>query len=296
MDAIGQLGYVPNARARAMKTGQSDTIGVVVSSLTNPFYAQMLEPLFATLDSIGKKVILWSSDSNTNGPALEAIAEGTVDGVIFTSVIESSPALHLASELGSPFVLMHRGVEGMRCDQVTTDNRAGGRAVADFFFKNGRRRPAIIGQDDIASTAHARRVGFLETMAAYHVEVPPDDVIIGDFTYDFGRNSAELLLDRTILTDAIFCTNDLVAIGVVDAIRESGLSVPDDIWVVGFDDISMASWQPYRLTTMRQNVLEISQRGVEMLLNRIADPTRPFENVELPADLIIRSTTRGSGQ
>jgi LacI family transcriptional regulator len=294
LDAIEQLGYVPNARARAMKTGQIDTIGVVVSNLSNPIYAQMLEPLFAILDNQGKKVTLWSSDTQTNGPALEAITAGTVDGVIFTSVIESSPALHLASEVGSPFVLMHRGLEGMKCDQVTTNNRESGREVADFLIKNGRRRPAILGQDDIASTAHARRAGFIERASEHNVRMQPQDIIIGDFTYEFGLRSGGTLLDRPSMPDVIFCTNDLVAIGVIDAARDRKIRVPEDLWVVGFDDISMASWRSYSLTTVRQPIEEISQRSVDLLLKRIEDPTRPFELVEIPSQLMLRSTTRGA--
>ena len=141
--AMQSVGYVPDLGARAMKTGVTNTIGVVVDDLANPWYPYLLDALTAALDAAGKKVSLWTSNGRLNEAALDAMASRSVDGVIFTAVIETSEMLKAAIRRNSRFVLVHRGVEGLPADQVTTDNFDGGRKVADFFLHgaNGVNQP-----------------------------------------------------------------------------------------------------------------------------------------------------------
>jgi LacI family transcriptional regulator len=289
--AMESVGYVPDLGARAMKTGVTDTIGVVVDDLANPFYPYLLDALTAALDDAGKKVSLWTSNGRLNEAALDAIASRSVDGVIFTTVVETSEMLKAAIRRHSRFVLVHRGVEGLPADQVTTDNFDGGRIVAEFFVAGGHRTVAIVGANDSASTTRDRRRGFLHCLNSHGITLAPEYIAAHDYTYDFGYQSAGRLLNLSKPPTALFCTNDVSAMGALDRVRERGLRVPDDIWVVGFDDIPMASWKSYDLTSVRQPVDRLATIGTRLMLERLADGAKPVEKIVLGCELIRRGTT-----
>ena len=159
------LGYVPHAGAQAMKTRRTNTIGVVVADLTNPFYPEVLDELSRELDAAGFRVVIWNAGGGSHHDALKAIREHAVDGVIFTTATEDSLELQAAIEKNSPIVLINRVVEGLECDQVTSSNTEGGAAVADYLLAHGKTRVAFIGGAENASTSRERGQGFLGRMA-----------------------------------------------------------------------------------------------------------------------------------
>ncbi|CAN5723986.1 LacI family DNA-binding transcriptional regulator [soil metagenome] len=289
--AMESVGYVPDLGARAMKTGVTNTIGVVVDDLGNPWYPYLLDALTAALDAAGKKVSLWTSNGRLNEAALDAMASRSVDGVIFTAVIETSEMLKAAIRRQSRFVLVHRGVEGLPADQVTTDNFDGGRMVAEFFIQGGHRSVAIIGASNAASTTRDRRRGFVHALNSHDIALTPEYIAAQDYTYDFGYLAAGKLLDLPKPPTALFCTNDVSAMGALDCVRNRGLRVPDDMWVVGFDDIPMASWKSYDLTSVRQPVERLATIGTRLMLERLEDGNKPVEKIVLGGELIQRGTT-----
>ncbi|MBD0321838.1 MAG: LacI family DNA-binding transcriptional regulator [Aldersonia sp.] len=291
LQAARTVGYVPNVGARAMKTGRVDTIGVVVADLTNPFYPEILDALTEYLDAAGQKVTLWNSDGPGNDAALEAIYAGSVDGVIFTTVTEASKPLRAALVAHSPVVLINRIVETLECDQVVSDNAAGGAAVADYLIENGHRRIAFVGGPSSASTARDRRRGFCQRLDEVGITLRGDRVLEGPFSHDYGYSATAGLLADTDRPTAIFCSNDLIAFGALDAARAAKIAVPEELWIVGYDDIAMSAWPAFDLTTVHQPSRVMAEAGARALLDRIAQPTAPHKTLTFRSHLVVRGST-----
>ncbi len=289
--AMEALGYVPHAGAQAMKTRRTRTVGVVVKDITNPFYPEVLDELTRELDRAGYRVVLWNAGGDSHHDALGAIRERAVDGVIFTTATGDTVELQVAVEKRSPIVLINRVVEGFDADQVASDNAAGGAAVADYLHAHGRTRAAFVGGLPDASTSRDRARGFLERMAELGHPVPEDLQVHAGFSHDASQHVTGRLLARADPPEAVFCANDYMAFGALDALRARGLSAPRDCWVIGYDDVDMASWPSFDLTTVRQPSREMARAGAQMLLERIGAPDRPAQRRQFPCTLIVRGST-----
>jgi LacI family transcriptional regulator len=286
-----RLGYVPNAAAQTMKTGLTNTVGVVVDDIKNPFYPELLDVLTEAFDQQGMRVIIWKSEGGRSQAALHAIRQGLIDGIVFTTILEDSEPLHAALETGHPIVLVNRVIEGINCDQVTTDNAHGGEQVADYFLKAGRSSIAYIGGPAKVSTSREREAGFRSRLAARNAPLDESYVRAGDYSYASGYESMRDLLTMDSPPDAVFCCNDLVAFGALDCARHNASSSEATPWVVGFDDVQMASWGAYGLSTVRQDTRQMALTAAQLLIQRIKAPARPIEFVEYPSTLIIREST-----
>ena len=293
--AMEELGYVPHAGAQAMKTRRTRTIGVVVADLTNPFYSEILDELTKELDAAGYRVVLWNAGGGSHQNALTAIREHAVDGVIFTTATEESVELQAAVEKGSPLVLINRVVDRFECDQVTSSNRAGGALVADYLLANNKTRVAFIGGAQNASTSRDRAAGFLERMREASHPVPEELRLHGTFSHDVSAGFMERLLSLPERPQAVFCANDYMAFGALDALRRHGLSAPEDCWIIGYDDVEMAAWDSFSLTTIRQPSREMAREGARLLLDRIESPGQPPQRREFPCELIVRGSASPAG-
>lgn len=290
MSAAASLGYAPHAGARAMKTRRSNTVGVVVADLSNPFYTELLEEITAELDRASQRVVIWNSASNNHAEALESISTSAIDGVIFTTATASSVELAAAVERRSPVVLLNREVDGLECDRIVSDNYAGAAEVADFFVKNGRTDVAFIGGLSEAKTSQDRARGFIDRMRELGHPVPERSVIHAGFSHDAASHETHKLLARSPRPSAIFCANDFMAFGALDARIGRGLTA-EECWVVGYDDVAMSSWESLDLTTVRQPIREMASNGVAMLLERIQDPAAPARRRSYPPALLVRGST-----
>lgn len=289
--AMETLGYVPHAGAQAMKTRRTNTIGVVVADLNNPFYSEAVDELTRELDTSGFRVVIWNAGGGSHQDALKAIRERAVDGVIFTTATEDSIELQAAIEKNSPIVLINRVVEGLDCDQVTSSNADGGAAVADHLLTHGRTRVAFIGGPDNASTTRDRAQGFLSRMADQGYPVPEHLRFNGHFSHDIAAQIMSRLLSRSDRPQAVFCANDLMAFGALDALRAQQFTTKD-CWVIGYDDVDMAAWDSFSLTTVRQPSREMARIGAQMLIDRITNPGQPTRQVIFPCELIVRASAR----
>ena len=289
--AMIELGYVPNAQARAMRTRKSGSIGVVVGQITNPFYPALLDDLARHITEASLGMALWISDEEASErAAITAIRSQQIDGLIFTTATADSEALLSALELGLPVVLVNRSLDDLSGDQVTSDNVGGGRMVAKYFLEHGRTNVAVIGGRGTISTGRERRASFIDEFARAGIEIPSERSPESAFLHDSAREIGVELLHNDP-PDAIFCVNDLIAFGILDAARECGVRVPEDLWVVGYDDIPMASWRAFDLTTVRQPISRMTSVALQMLLARIAKADTAFEHRRFAAGLIVRGST-----
>lgn len=290
--SLEELGYQPNLNARALKTNRTRTIAVVVADITNPFYPELVEALSQELMDHGQMMVLWNdANAGDDGAVVASMQQGLVDGAIFATATEQSPTLSKARALGLPVVLVNRRVDEMSFDSVTSDNARGGALVASYFAEHGR-SAAVIAGPKRASTSANRAQGFIEQWSADHDGETPI-VEFNDFSYDSGAAFCRKVLALPKPPDAIFATNDLTALGVLDEARRLGVRVPEDLWIVGYDDIAMAGWDVFSLTTVRQPTAEMAALAVQALLERVQDPERPVESVRFACELIVRSTTAG---
>ena len=288
---LDRTGYKPNLMARAMRTRRTGTVGVVVTRLTNPFYPHLLEALNRTLEQAGYRMILWEASGDGERAAEDAIRQGLVDGAICTTITARSTLLRLAVEEQAPIVLVNRGVPDAPVDQVTSDNRQAARTIARYLVDGGHRRIGMICGPPEASTSTERERGFCSGLEELGLTVDPKLVYRGDFSHRDGHRGMGELLASSEPPTAVFCVNDLLALGALDRARSAGVAVPRDVWVVGYDDIEMAAWEAFDLTTIKQPLAEMALAAVELLNARLQNPGAPRQSMRFPGELIIRGST-----
>ena len=294
--AAAELGYRPNVLARAMVSGRSRMIGLVVAYLENYFYPEALEKLSNALQAEGYHVLIFmASQTAANIDAVvEEILDYQVDGIVFASVAMSSNIAERCEQAGVPVVLFNRYEDRPGITAVTSDNVAGGRRVAEFLLAGGHSRIAHIAGWEGASTQRDREAGFLAGLKAAGVALHARGV--GDFNAAHARDAARAMFDVPAARrpDAVFVANDHMAFAVMDVIRfELGLSIPDDVSVVGYDDVPPAQWPAYDLTTLRQRANLMVRETVRALLAHIDTfDAANARMIAIDGPLIVRGSAR----
>lgn len=291
--AAEALGYRPNVLARSLITGRSRIIGLVVAYLENYFYPEALEKLSKALQAEGYHVLVFMASQqagNIDG-VLEEILDYQVDGIVMASVAMSSDLAARCQAAGVPVVLFNRGQDDERLSAVTSDNLAGGRRVAEFLVAGGHRRFGHIAGWEGASTTRDRERGFREGLAAAGRHLAAREV--GNFSFEEAKQAARRMFAAADRPDAVFVANDHMAFAVMDVLRfELGLRVPEDVSVVGYDDVPPAAWPAYALTTVRQRANLMVAETVSTLLRSIEDRTAPPRRIAIDGPLVARRSAR----
>jgi DNA-binding LacI/PurR family transcriptional regulator len=268
--AADELGYRPNVLARAMITGRSRMIGLVVSYLENQFYPEALEALSNAFQRRGYHVLVFMASQRAGNidTVLEEILDYQVDAIVMASVAMSSELTARCEAAGVPVVLFNRMQDDPRLSGVASDNVAGGRRVAEFLLAGGHERIAHIAGWEGASTTRDREAGFREGLEAGGAKLWARGV--GDYTMAGAQDAARRLFRPHTRPDAVFVGNDHMAFAVMDVLRfDLGLEVPGDVSVVGYDDVSIAAWPAYALTTVRQPARRMVDATVDLVMTRI---------------------------
>jgi DNA-binding LacI/PurR family transcriptional regulator len=291
--AAAELGYRPNILARSLITGRSRIIGLVVAYLDNPFYPDALERLSAALQARGYHILVFLAGNSDDDVAtvIQDLMDYQVDGIITASINLSGELTARCRAAGLPIILFNRDIAESGLSAVTSDNRAGARAVARFLLAGGHRKIAHISGWLGASTGRDRREGFVQELtaqgAALHAEAD------GLYKRAAAADAAEAMMRAPDPPDAIFVGNDHMALAVMDRLRfDMGLSVPGDVSIVGYDDVPMAAWSAYDLTTVRQPVNRMVAQTVETLLAEIESGQAPGTTIEIDGPLILRTSAR----
>ncbi len=290
--AAQELGYRPNAIGRMMSTQQTNTIGIVMANITSPFYPYVLEKFLQGLQAIGRRVLLFTASAHQDiDDILPLILEHQVDALIVTSATLSSAMAAECQRAGTPVILFNRRVENASVSAVCCDNERGGREIASLLIETGHQHFAYIAGTANTSTNRDRQRGFVTQLQAYGI----DDVRIepAEYSYDASYRATTHLLQSDHAPDAIFCANDIMAMGAIDAARACGLCVPDDVSIVGFDDIPMARWGAYQLTTMSQEVDTMIEKTIDLMLTKIAAPQSDPVTAFVAGRMQIRASVRG---
>ena len=292
--AAADLGYRPNMMARAMITGKSRIIGLVVAYLDNQFYPLALQLLSNALQAKGYHILVFTA-SNSRGAAEEVMQElldYQVDGIITASVGMTNDLTVRCAAAGIPVVMFNRGQDGAEISSVTSANYQGGQAVAEFLLSCGHQTLAHISGWEGSSTGQDRMRGFCDALAEHDRDVT---IIDGMYDRDIASQAARKMMESATPPDAIFVGNDHMAFAVMDTLRHDlGLHIPQDVAIVGYDDVPLAAWPAYSLTTMRQPVNRMVDATVDTLISRIDDPNLPACRIEIESPLIQRGSTKGS--
>ncbi len=293
--AAAELGYRPNVLARAMKSGDSRIIGLVVAYLENYFYNEAFEKLSIALQTRGYHVMMFMASQTAGNvdTVMEEILDYQVDGIILASVELSSKLAEQCKLADVPVVLFNRGQDRSDISSVTSDNRAGGRKVAELFVRAGMTRPGYIAGWEEASTQRDREKGFREGLNAAGVSLFAREV--GNYDFKTAQEAARRLfaVPPHERPDSVFVANDHMAFAVMDVLRyELDLRLPNDVSLVGYDDVPLASWAAYDLTTVRQRIVTMVDETVTILIDQIEQSERSARRIHIDGPLILRSSAK----
>jgi LacI family transcriptional regulator len=294
MRVAEQLGYRPNRIARGLKTSRSHTIGVLIPDITNPLFPPILRGIEDRLDGAGYTSLIVNTDNDAKREHihLEAMRARQVDGFISATARLDRELLVELGEAGMPLVLVNRSLEDGSVPAVTVNDREGVSLAVEHVVALGHQRIGHVAGPQNLSTGHRRHLGFIEAMRAAGLEAPPEQVRFGAlFTEDEGTRACDELLDAAPDVTAIVAGNDLMAIGCYDTLERRGLSCPDDISIVGFNDMPFVDRLRPPLTSVRIPKREIGQVAADLLLEQLSGRAETSTEILLEPTLSVRGST-----
>ncbi len=294
--AMQDLGYHPSSVARGLRLGVTKTIGLILPDVANPFFAEVSRQIEDFGYHQGYSVILCNSDNNLQKQHeyVNTLLAKQVDGVIFISAGESLEDLSRLTASGIPIVVADREVPLHLADVVMLDNEKAGFKAAQHLIELGHRHIACITGPSHLSPSMLRMEGYRRALQQAGIDFDPALVVQGDFRIDGGKQAMQTLLNRLPSLTAVFALNDMMAIGAISALRDAGLRVPQDVSVVGFDDIVIAALVDPPLTTIAQPIKDIARWATSLLIAKMGKRKTEGENrrIALDAGLIVRQSTR----
>jgi DNA-binding LacI/PurR family transcriptional regulator len=287
-----ELGYQPSAVARGLVTRRTYTIGVVVTTIADPFVSEVVIGIELAANDYGYSVIL--ADSNADPvreqSVVHSFAERRVDGIVVTSSRVGALYTGVLAQMNAPIVLINNQHPGQFVHSVMIDNVQGSREATAHLIGLGHRRIAYIGDRYGHQSDTERLTGYQEALAQAGVPLRAELVVNGDSKPEAAILAMEALLALPDPPTAVFCYNDMTALGVLRAAHVQGVKVPEDLSIVGFDDLFLATYTQPQLTTVRQPMQRMGRMAMESLL-RLMSGEASGEAVKVPAELIVREST-----
>jgi LacI family transcriptional regulator len=295
--AVQKLNYRPNGIARALKVAKSRCIGLIIPDIENPFFPALVRGVEDAAQKQGYAVMLCNTDGKVEEEKayLKFLLSKQVDGILFVGNLNYEKNKNWLSTLPVPLVLLDRPMPGAPFATILVDNELGAALAMDHLIKAGRRQIGIIGGKSESATSNQRINGALRRLANHGYYFDEQLLGIGYFTFDGGYQAIEKWILNGQLFDAVFVANDMMAIGAIECLRKYGKQVPDDVAIVGFDDIRMAEWYKPTLTTVKQPVYEMGQVAVRIVVEQIKGGTAKVGNEILKPELIVRHSSGGKG-
>lgn len=290
--AAGELGYTPSLIARSLATKRTKLIGLVANNFQNPAFLEVFDLYTRALQQRELRPLLVNlTDETDPAHSVRMLRQYSVDGVIIAT---STLPLEFSRAFGDAQVpVVHafgRFVASARSHVVGIDNLACGRMAAEALVARGYTRIAVIGGPDYATSTQDRVAGFSQRLSELGLNAV-DMSYASNYSYDAGGSAMTALMGR-LMPEAVFCGDDLICMGAMDAARSRGLLIPQDIGFLGFNDIGMAGWDAYRLTTIHQPIGEIILASVALVTELAADPERPPTVTLFPCSIVERATLK----
>ncbi|MEV5705917.1 LacI family DNA-binding transcriptional regulator [Actinoallomurus sp. NPDC052274] len=296
MTAADELGYVPNAAARSLKSNRTYQVAFAMADIGNPTYVAMVREIQPVLKAAGYRLVLHSTDGDVDDEldVLRRLGERYADGLIISPLRGfAQQHLDLLAGAPAPVVVIGSVPRDTPVDNVRTDSRTGVRLALEHLYGLGRRSIGFLNGPLDTVPGAARAAAYTDALASLGLPYEPDLVEVGDFYRAAGARAAHRLLERS-RPDALLCANDLIALGALDALREERLRVPEDVALVGMDDTELATAAWPTLTSVSLGSAERGRRAAELLLDRLEDGAAAPRIVTVEPTLVVRASTEGA--
>ncbi len=289
-EAVASLGYVPNLSARSLARGRPSVVAMTLFNIGSPYSVGLVRGVDAELIDAGLHLLLYATRRGQGTEFADLIASGLAQGLLVAGVSDGDAFIEELVQREFPVILIDQ-IGPTIADSIVGDNEAGAAAAVDHLLDLGHRRIGIITGDIDRAVARVRRDAALSRLATRGQAPIPGLVVDGSFRERGGYLAAGDLLDRVEPPTAIIAPSDAAAFGVLRAALERGVAVPEQLSVVGYDNVADAAFSVPPLTTINQPLGDMARCAVEMLWQRMADRKRDIQHVVLPAELIVRSST-----
>lgn len=295
LETIRELNYRPNALARSVATACSGMVGLIVPDVSNFFYPKVIRGVMDYMDTKGYSVIVGNSDYNPEQEAKQLLnlIDKRVDGIILCSGVSNKKFLKEFRKYHVPIGLMGRTFDMALSDvSISGDNVKGAFKAADYLIRAGYRKIAFVEGSFATSGGKQRLEGYRQAMEAAGIPVNPAILMEGDYTIEYGREAAKEILQKRNQVEAIMTGSDLVAIGIVAQLQQSGLRIPEDIEIIGYDNIELASvFQPH-LSTVSKPHYDMVQHISKQLIRIIEGERVSLPHMTVEPELVLRDTTK----
>lgn len=296
--AINELNYKPNAIARSLRKRSMRTIGMLITDIINPFYSQIIKGVQSAANEENYCIILCDTNDEPTAEKkyIELLNSHFVDGIILGSSYIEDDVVDTIERLGIKYVMVNRGSSNSNAPYVKADDEGGMIKAMNHLIELGHKKIAYLSGPLYAETAVNRLAGYRKALHEANITYNPSYVIEGLFDEQSGYKACQELLKNKDLPTAICCCNDLMAIGAMGAIKEAGLSIPDDISLVGCNNIWITSILSTPLTTVNHPLFEMGRQAFKVLMGIISNGNSIGYRVTLPAELVIRESTAVPGR
>lgn len=294
LKVMKKLHYHPSSLARSLKMSQTMLVGILVPLLEHPGYSRMASGVEKALFEHGYRGLICNTEENEarENDYIEMLIQQRVDGIIINTSARDPKYLVELQKNNVPIVLFDRTIQGVDCHQVFCDNSNGGYSGVEYLAQLGHRRIGLIAAPDYPAVMKRRLEGAKQALMDYQMDSDPDLIRIGDTQlFDMGYDAGTQLLQMKNPPTAIFSLTDVTAVGVMHAAMDMGLRIPEDLSLIGYDDLPIASYIVPQLTTVRQPLLEMAKMSVHFLMKSLEDPEVESERAVLPTELIVRGST-----
>jgi len=287
-----ELGYVKNATASSLRSKQTNIVGVIIADSANPFYAEVLKGIEAASRKYGYQIMLMNTERiyENEEKAIEVLLQRRVDGLLITPVQDKSDDIRALIERKVPFVIVGRHFEELEVDEIHSDEVKGGFFATRHLIKRGRKNILVITGYLFKSAAYMRLEGYKKALKEYGIPFSEKMIIETDIDIESGYRAMREAIEKGLEFDAVFCYNDLLAFGVIKALKECGYRIPEDVAVVGYDDIVYSSFVCPSLTTVRIKKFEMGFEAFRMLLQRLKGRRKRRKRVILDVELVVRES------
>lgn len=294
LEIIQKIGFEPNLAARGLAVGRTRVLGLIIPTgltaiFSDPYFPLVIQGVSSACNARGYSVMLWLAEPDyVRRTVNQALYSGFIDGVIITSMIMDDPLIEHLSESKQPFIMIGRHPTKEQFNFVDVDNRVGAHRAVSYILHSGRRKVATITGPVNMIASQERFLGYQDALRERGIQFNPDLVAQGNFSDISGYLAMKQLLPLN--PDAVFVASDAMAFAAMRAILEKGLRIPEDIAVVGFDDIPNAATSIPPLTTIRQPIVKLGSVAAQMLIEKIERPETQLCRIVLPTELVIRNS------
>jgi LacI family transcriptional regulator len=292
--AIADLGYVPNVLARSLRSRRTNTLALILSDISNPFWTTVSRGVEDAASDADFNVIFCNTDESEveQEKYLRVLLQKQVDGIVLVPASSVLAPIQFVQSQDTPIVVLDRLIPNAQVDTVRCDSEGGAHRLIRLLLSLGHRRIAVLSGPQEVSTAEDRVAGYLRALSEAGLDIDPALICYGQYSLESGYAMTQQMLTVTPRPSGLFAGNNFIAIGALRALRDAGLQVPEDVAMVGFDDLPEDLVVDPSLTVAAQPAYEMGRRATELLLARVSgEASAECQDVVLPIEIIIRSSS-----